>query len=129
MSQTNHASRDDTNLLPHTEILFLIVIKQLPLLPQLVLRPWPRQVAGREQRWLTVQRLLGSVPGRLLSVWSPLGCRGSVPLLLHRLLFSQQRAREVGGVLEPWAPFLLQYQRGQKWQDNFIPSAYRDKEI
>lgn len=119
---------NDTNLLPHTEILFIIIIKQLPLLPQFVLRPGPGQVAGGQQWWLSVQRLIGSVPGRLLPVWSPLGSRGKVPLLLHRLLFPQQRAREVGGVFKPGTPFLLQYQRGQKLRDNFIPSAYHDKE-
>lgn len=120
-------SVNDTNLLPHTEILFLIIIKQLPLLPQLVLGPGPGQVAGGEQWWQSVERLLRSVPGRLFSVWFPLGCRGNVPFLLHRFLLPQQRAREVGSVLKPWTPFLLQYQRGHKLRDNFIPLAYSDK--
>lgn len=115
---------NDTNLLSHTKIIIIIIIKQLPLLPQFVLRPGPGQVAGGEQWRLSVQRLFWSVPGCLLSVRPPLGCRRSISLLLHRLLFPQQRAREVGGVLEPWTPFLLQYQRGQKVRDNFIPLAY-----
>lgn len=38
----------DTYLLPHAEVLFFVIIKKLPLFPQLVLRPWPGQVAGGE---------------------------------------------------------------------------------
>lgn len=118
-----------THLFPYTQILVIvIIIKQLPLLPQFVLRPGPGQVAWGQQGWLSVQSLIRPVPGCLLSVRPPLGRRGNVSLLLHRLLFPQQRAREVGGVFEPRTPFLLQYQRGQKVQDNFIPSAYCNKE-
>lgn len=123
----HNRSLNNTNLLPHTEIIFVIVVEQLPLLPQFVLGPGPWQIAGGQQWWLSVQSLIGSVPGSLLSVRPPFGCRGNVPLLLHRLLFSQQRAREVGGVFKPWTPFLLQYQRGQKLRDNFIPSAYHQE--
>lgn len=113
----------DTNLLPHAEILFLIVIKQLPLLPQFVLGPGAGQVAGGEQGGLSVESLLRSVPGGLLSVRPPLHRCGRVPLLLQGLLLPQQRAREVGGVLEPWTPFLFQCQGGHKLRDNFIPLA------
>lgn len=118
----------DRHLLPSAQVVVVIVfiVKQLPLLPQLVLGSGSRQVARGQQGRLPVQSLVRPVSGRLLSVRSPLGRRGNVSLLLHRLLFPQQRAREVGGVLEPWAPLLLQYQRGQNGRDNFIPSAYQN---
>lgn len=118
----------DTNLFPPAQVVVVIlfIVKQLPLLPQFVLGPGGSgQGAWGQQRRLPVQNLVGPVPGRLLPVGPPLGRGGNVSLLLDRLLFPQQRAREVGGVLEPWAPLLLQCQRGQNGRDNFIPSAYR----
>lgn len=117
-----------TNLPLHTEILLLLIIKQLPLLPQFVLRPGAWQVAGGQQRWLSVDGILEPLPRRFLAVRLPFRYGRNVSLLLSRFLFPQQGAGEVGGVLEPRTPFLLQYQRGQQLQSDFIPSAYGDQE-
>lgn len=116
----------NSDLLPHANVLFIfVIIKQPPLLPELVLGPGPGQAAGGEQRELAVQGLVRSEPGRLLSVRPPFDCRRNICLLLHRLLFPQQRAREVGGIFESWTPFLLKCQTGQISGDNFIHSAER----
>lgn len=116
----------NSDLLPHANVIFIfVIIKQPPLLPELVLGPGPGQAAGGEQRELAVQGLVRSEPGRLLSVRPPFDCRRNICLLLHRLLFPQQRAREVGGIFESWTPFLLKCQTGQISGDNFIHSAER----
>lgn len=103
-------------LLPHIKVLFVVIVEELSLLPQFVLRSGPRQGAGGQDRGLSVKGLpfLRSVSGSLIPLRLPLDCRRRLALILDHLLLPQQRAREVGRVLEPWSPFLLADQKGGK---------------
>lgn len=105
-------------LLPHIKVLFVVIVEELSLLPQFVLRSGPRQGAGGQDRGVSVEGLpfLRSVSGDIIPLWLPLGCRRrcGLTLLLDCLLLLQQGAREVRRILEPRSPFLLADQKVEK---------------